>query len=65
MRIKDIEVKFDIESTCKICCRNTDCVHNMINDRRCEDILCNLKHVELDENGRCMCFAERIKTNEC
>ena len=59
MRIKDIEVKFDIESTCKIICRNVECVHNLIHHNRCEDALCNLKHVDIDENGTCMCFAEK------
>lgn len=57
----EINVKIDIEPIVKLECINSACTHNFINFRSVQELGCNLKHLSLDENGKCVEFAPMRK----
>ena len=50
--IGNVTVRMDIEPICKIICYNTKCKSNLKMEEFIE--MCNLKHVYLDKDGKCM-----------
>ena len=49
----NIKITADIEPIVKLGCIKFDCVNNLHNSGY---DCCNLKHICIDENGRCFCF---------
>jgi len=53
---KNIQIKamIDLEPIVKLECISVNCVNNLA---ECRDIYCcNLKHISIDENGKCNLF---------
>ena len=58
MKTSDIKMKIgvEIESVCKITCFNTNCKHRLR-----YAFFCNLKNIEIDEEGQCTNFDEIVQ----
>jgi len=54
-RVANIEVVFELEPLCKVVCLAVDCIYCLADSRGV--LHCNLKHLELDERGRCESMA--------
>lgn len=53
-------VKFEIEPIVKVDCVNIKCFHNM---HRVAGFYCNLKFININEEGRCKSFRiEKVET---
>jgi hypothetical protein len=50
----NIEIIFDIEPVCKVVCVAVTCRHNLMQLNH--SVHCNLKHIDLDDTGRCNSF---------
>ena len=52
-RLNDLKIFMEFEPIVKMGCRNMGCINHIL-DRGY--MCCNLKYVDLDENGKCMMF---------
>jgi len=53
---KDVSIVFEYEPLCKVICTCFDCKHNLTWQ---EMASCNLKWVQIDEEGRCASMEKR------
>lgn len=51
--MSDSYIRLDIEPIVKLQCLCTDCKHNL---SYIGELSCNLKHVEINAEAKCMCF---------
>ena len=49
--MSSFSVNFEIEPVVKVMCLNESCAHNLV--ARHGRAYCNLKHVVIDESGKC------------
>jgi len=49
-------LKVNIENISKVTCYNTNCKHKLT-----YGFLCNLKHIEIDEDGKCVDFEQILQ----
>ena len=54
MKSSDFSITFDIEPIVKLSCQTVNCRNNLMSDHI--GMLCNLKHIDIGETGRCLQF---------
>jgi hypothetical protein len=52
----NFEIIFNIEPICKVHCIASNCVHNLW---MLGEMACNLKHIDISADGRCLAFLPR------
>jgi hypothetical protein len=50
----DVEITVILDPIVRLYCRNIKCKYNQMNNIRNRAIYCNLKEIEIDENGTCL-----------
>jgi len=53
----DFSIKFEIEPVVKLYCEAIDCEHNLCKHPSSGWIACNLKVLEIGQDGRCASYA--------
>lgn len=51
-----LKINLDIEPIVKLVCSANKCKYNLATILKPDDLYCNLKHVHIDEKGRCFYF---------
>jgi hypothetical protein len=60
--LNNVIIRVDIEPVVKLACYNFDCKFNLCHSQDDPAAFCNLKHIEIDDSGRCSNF-ERIEND--
>lgn len=55
-----IDIAIDLDPIVNVICTAELCKYNLINHARVGQLSCNLKHIILDDGGRCSQFVTKI-----